>query len=81
LTYEAFRAQKKGRGRFVSWGLLMQQLGTDYANEADFRRKTKAALLKIKTVYPDLKLGGKQGGIEVLPTSLAAIQPTPAVTD
>lgn len=79
LTYEAFRAHRKGRSRFVSWGLLMKQLGTDYANEADFRRKVKAALTKIRTVYPALKLGARMGGVEVLPTSLAAIQPASTI--
>ena len=77
LTYEAFRANRKGRSRFVSWGLLMKQLGTDYADEANFRKKTKAALTKIQTVYPGLKLGSRLGGIEVLPTSLTAVQPAP----
>lgn len=79
LTYEAFRAHRKGRSRFVSWGLLMKQLGTDYADETNFRRKVKASLTKIRTVYPGLKLGKKVGGIEVLPTSLAAIQPAPTI--
>jgi hypothetical protein len=79
LTYEAFRAHRKGRSRFVSWGLLMKQLGTDYADETNFRRKVKAALTKIRTVYPALKLGSRAGGVEVLPTSLAAIQPAPTI--
>jgi hypothetical protein len=35
----------------------------------------KVALRKIKTVYPGLKLGDKQGGIQVLPESWPAIQP------
>lgn len=74
LTYEAFRAQKRGKARFVSWGLLMQQLGTEYNREDNFRAAAKAALRKIRAVYPGLKLGGKQGGIEVLPTSTPAIQ-------
>lgn len=79
LTYEAFRASRKGRSRFVSWGNLMQQLGTDYTDEADFRRKVKAALTKIKAVYPGLKLGPRLGGIEVLSSSLTAIQPAPTI--
>jgi len=79
LTYEAFRASRKRQSRFVSWGLLMKQLGTDYAGEADFRRKTKAALNKICVVYPGLRLGKRMGGIEVLPTSLTAIQPAPVI--
>lgn len=79
LTYEAFRAHQKGKIRFLSWGLLMKQLGTDYANEGDFRRKVKTALAKIRTVYPGLKLGDRMGGIEVLPTSLTAIRPRAAL--
>lgn len=79
LTYEAFRAHQKGRSRFLSWGLLMSQLGTDYASEGDFRRKVKAALAKIRTVYPGLKLGDRLGGLEVLPTSLTAIRPRVAL--
>jgi len=79
LTYEAFRAHQKRTSRFVSWGLLMNQFGTDYATESDFRRKVKAALTKIRMVYPGLKLGDRLGGIEVLPTSLTAIRPRPSL--
>lgn len=73
LTYEAFKANRKGKSRFVSWGLLMEQLGANYSDTRDFRRKVKEALGKILEVYPRLKLGDRQGGIEVLASSLASI--------
>jgi hypothetical protein len=39
----------------------------------------KAALRKIRVVYPNLKLGDRQGGITVLPESLPALQPRPSL--
>jgi hypothetical protein len=75
LVYEAFRSYKSGEARFESWEQLHSHLGGEYAEIGDFRRKVKAALNKIKLVYPGLKLSEKQGGIEVLPESLPALQP------
>jgi hypothetical protein len=75
LTYEAFRAHRSGKPRFENWTQLHDHLGAEYASPSDFRRKAKAAMRKIATVYPGLKLGTRQGGIEVLPESWPAIQP------
>ena len=75
LTYEAFRAHKSGKARFETWEQLHAHMGGEYAHMQHFRAKAKAALTKIKVVYPGLKLGGKQGGIEILPESLPALQP------
>lgn len=77
LTYEAYRASKSGKPRFETWEQLQGHCGGSYAMTGDFRRKAQAALRKIRTVYPGLKLGKKQGGIEVLPESLTALQPRP----
>ena len=55
----------------------MRQLGCDYSNADDFRRKAKAALRKIKVIYPGLKIGDAQGGIEVLPGA-SAVRPKKA---
>jgi hypothetical protein len=52
-------------------------MGGEYSNPNDFRRKAKAAITKIRAVYPGLKLGKRQGGIEVLTGSQSAIQPRP----
>lgn len=75
LTYEAFRAHKSGKPRFETWAQLHAHLGGEYGRLDNFRSKAKAALLKIRAVYPGLKLGTKQGGIEILAESYPALQP------
>ena len=56
-------------------------MGGEYRQLNDFRRKAKAALRKIKVVYPGLKLGKKQGGIEILSESYPALQPRHVTID
>lgn len=73
LTYQAFRAGKGGRARYMSWKQLQTALGTSYADTANLRKAIKPALVKIQAVYPDLAIGERDGGIEVLPQSLPAI--------
>lgn len=76
LTYEAYRASKCKQSRFVSWELLHQQFGAEYTGEkavTNFQQAVRGALRKITVVYPDLVLGHKRGGIEVLPSSPPAI--------
>jgi hypothetical protein len=80
LTYEAFRASRTGKPRFETWEQILRHCGGSYAVVDDFRKKALATLRKIRAVYPGLKLGAKQGGIEVLPESLTALQPRPANT-
>ncbi|MGF7213720.1 hypothetical protein GGE65_008370 [Skermanella aerolata] len=71
VCYRAFIATQSGKAQFVTWDQLMQQLGTDYSDVADFRKKSNAALRKIKAVYPGLRQGPKRGGIEILPGASA----------
>lgn len=80
LSHEAYRAHKSGRGRFVAWPLLMQQLGAEYRDPKDFGKKARAALKKVQLVYPALKLGGLRAGIQIEPESFPAIQPKPRQT-
>jgi hypothetical protein len=75
LTYEAYRANKSGEIRFETWEQLHNHIGGDYAEVRNFRLKANQALQKIKVVYPNLRLGKRQGGIEVLPESLPALMP------
>jgi Plasmid encoded RepA protein len=81
LSYEAFRAHRSGKARFENWTQLHNHLGAQYGRIDHFRSKAKAAIAKIKTVYPGLKLGDRQGGIEVLPESWPAIQPRDMAID
>jgi hypothetical protein len=75
LTFQAFRAHHHRQVRFETWAQLHSHMGGEYADIDNFRKKVKAALQKIRTVYPGLRLGRRPGGIEVLPTSLPAIEP------
>jgi hypothetical protein len=81
LSYEAYRAHNNSKPRFENWTQLHAHLGGEYTYQQHFRAKTKAALTKIKIVYPGLKLGDRQGGIEVLPESWPAIRPRKLTID
>jgi replication initiator protein len=81
LTYEAFRAHKSGKSRYETWMQLHAHVGGEYGRLDNFRRKAKATLLKIGNVYPGLKLGRKQGGIEILPESHPALKPRQVTLD
>jgi Plasmid encoded RepA protein len=74
LTYEAFRAHKSGKPRYETWAQLHAHIGGEYTHLNNFRKKATGALAKIRVVYPGLKLGKKQGGIEILPESYPALQ-------
>lgn len=59
---------------FISWEMLGQQIGGDYANPSDLRRKVKAELRKVKLAHPGLNVTfpTKGGGIVIKP-SLPAV--------
>lgn len=80
LTYEAFRASRSGKPRFETWEQMRSHIGGNYGRIDNFYAKVHAAIRKIESVYPGLRLGSRQGGIEVLPESLTAMQPRPSVT-
>jgi hypothetical protein len=73
LTYQAFRAVKGGKPVFMAWKQLQAALGTSYDRIDNLRAAVKPALAKIATVYPNLAISDREGGIEVLPESLPAI--------
>lgn len=75
LTFQAFRAHTSRLPRFETWTQLHGHMGGEYADIDNFRKKVKAAMAKIRTVYPGLRLSRRPGGIEVLPASLPAIEP------
>lgn len=74
LTYQAYRASEVIHNPvFMSWQQLQSALGTDYADTADLKKSVRPALEKINSVYPKLKLGKREGGIEIMPESATAI--------
>lgn len=74
LSYESARAQKAGRGRFIPWAALTEQMGAEYATVKEFARKARNELSKIKKVYTELSLGKRQGGIEIKADSLPSVE-------
>jgi hypothetical protein len=77
VSYRAFVATQAGKAQFVTWKQLQGQLGTDYTHLQHFRAATKDALEKIIEVYPGMKLGGRLGGIEIVPGP-SAVPPKPS---
>ena len=76
LCYEAFRAERTGRERFIPWGGLMKQLGADYEGEAgskNFKAKVRAALRKVSVVLPRLRCMASEDGLHILPGGQLAI--------
>lgn len=66
-TYKAFTVSRKGVPQFVPWHSLMRQMGCDYDEVSNFRKKANKALRKVCSVYPALKIKRKSGGFDILP--------------
>jgi len=73
-TWRVFRLQKPA---FIPWEGLMKQMGGEYDRADNFVQKAKAALRKIRAVYPALKLNYVKGGLMLhpSPTSIAPAAP------
>jgi hypothetical protein len=64
---------------FVSWGMLAKQMGTDYSDPKNLKKKVQAAIRKVRLVHPDLKVtcgirrigNTQQGGLIVKPSAPA----------
>lgn len=80
LCHESDRAQRTGKGRFVAWSKLMEQFGTGWTSPKRFGEEARAALRKVQTVYPQLRLGSLKGGITIDATSRQAIEPREPIT-
>jgi hypothetical protein len=76
LCYEVYRVEHTGRARFIPWRAVAKQLGADYEGDnaaKELARKARAALRKIVSVMPGVRLGDMRGGLSVLPGSLLAV--------
>ncbi len=56
---------RKAEGVKLSWGNLRQQFGQEYACSKDFKKEFRAALLKVRTVYPDARVDDEIGGLRL----------------
>lgn len=73
-VWATWRVFKLHRPAFIPWEGLMGQMGGEYERADNFVQKAKAALRKIRAVYPALKLDYAKGGFLLHP-SLTAIAP------
>lgn len=56
---------RKAEGVKLSWGNLRQQFGQEYGCSKDFKKEFRAALLKVRTVYPHARIDDEIGGIRL----------------
>jgi len=75
MSYEAYKAHKSGKPHFISWASLHEQMGSEYTDVKDFKKRAKAYLRKVKAVSPFLSVSDEKGGLMVAPDSLPAIIP------
>jgi Plasmid encoded RepA protein len=80
LTHEAYRASANQKSRRVPWRALQQQLGADYSDYDNFRKKVLKTLQEIKIIYPGLNLDRYEGGLEIKPSATSiASKPAKAI--
>ena len=70
-TYKAYSVTTRGQSQFVSYHDFMAQLGTDYSDPKNFKKKLLATLKKVQSVYPQLKLESVTGGLKIHPCPTA----------
>lgn len=70
-TYTAYQTKKSDQSRFVEWMWLHEQFGAEYGRLDNFGKKAKAALRKVKAVYPEFGFVYERGGVRVLPCNPA----------
>ena len=75
LAYRVFLVNRCGEPLAVAWESLAQQMGCDFEDVRNFRKKALVAIKKIEAVYPGLNLSTKPRGRLVLRPSRLAIAP------
>lgn len=66
-TYKTYQTSRSGKPQTISYQDLMNQLGADYSDRKNFKKKILATLKKVQAVYPELKMEPVVGGIRVDP--------------
>ncbi len=66
LSWRSYRVAKSKKPVFISWKNLYEQIGSNYSDNKNFKRKAKEALCKIYALYGSrLKVEEVIGGIEI----------------
>lgn len=73
MNYRTFTLGSNAE-QFIPWRSLVQQLGADYADLEDFRKKAKGAIKKVTTVSPGIHVEFADGGL-ILHSGKSAITP------
>jgi hypothetical protein len=66
-VHRTFGVTQKGTAQRISWAQLQGQLGGDYSDPKNFKKKAKEALRKVARVYPGLRLQEVDGGFVLHP--------------
>lgn len=62
-TYKTFSLdQHNKKEQFIPWKSFMVQLGAEYSDPMDFKRKAKLYFKKVLSVYPGLEVEDEKGG-------------------
>lgn len=66
-TYRVFSVNRKKIPQFIPWDGLKSQMGCEYGDTKDFKKKANGALRKVRSVYPALKISPARGGFILHP--------------
>jgi hypothetical protein len=67
MNYRTYTIQNKKTGQFIPWAGLQAQLGADYGDQKDFKKKAKAAINKVVALSPGISCDFVDGGIKLYP--------------
>jgi hypothetical protein len=73
MNYRTFTLGNSKK-QFIPWRSLVQQLGADYADLDNFRKKAKDAIKKVTTVSPGIHVEFADGGL-ILHSGKSAVTP------
>lgn len=80
-AFKTYQVNNKRKSQFIPWRALATQLGSDYDDLSNFRKKVLAALRKVAAVYPGFDWEQVDGGITVKPGRLAVDKAAPKAPD
>ena len=80
LTYESAKAHAAGKGRFIPWASLQEQMGSETSRLNNFATKARAAIKEIQKHYKALKVSFPEGGLKIEAASLPSIPAAKVVT-
>jgi Plasmid encoded RepA protein len=71
LAYKTWYASWKGEAQMIPWEGLKLQMGADYGDMKDFKKKVRLALDRIRKVYKAVKVDASADGLLVRPSRTA----------